>query len=105
MARIKLIRKAIDLEKRDFSGEDGGGIDAPSWWNRRVAVCKRCGLIISDSEPSTRTGEFYHKARPYQTRARRCQNAGKVFMTDDLELEPFMKKAQRRRYKRLGIRA
>lgn len=71
---------------------------------RRRALCKRCGLLMSDAEPSCSTGEFYHIAKPYQTRARSCVNHGKSFTTEDLELVPFMRKSRRRFLARNGIR-
>lgn len=91
---------------RSFAGDrvfPGG-----NYWSggeRRRAVCKRCGLLMRDAEPSCRTGEFYHIAKPYQTRALACRNNGNSFTTEDAEVVPFMRKARRRFLKRQGIRA
>jgi len=70
----------------------------------RRAVCRRCGLIMDDCEPSTQGGEFYHGAAPHQTRARRCRNHRGQFSTDDVEIQPFLRKSRRRFLKRAGIR-
>lgn len=71
----------------------------------RIAVCKSCGLLMTDCEPGSWGGDFYHIAKPHQTRARRCKNDGKAFVMWDAELVPFMPKARRRALKRMGIRA
>jgi hypothetical protein len=60
---------------------------------------------MSDAEPGSQFGEFYHLGTKHQTRALRCLNAGKAFDTRDQELVPFMRKARRRVLKRFGIRA
>jgi hypothetical protein len=59
---------------------------------------------MSDAEPTTEHGEFYHIAKTHQTRAKRCRNADGVFDVDNLEVVPFLRKARRRFLKRNGIR-
>ena len=71
--------------------------------HRRV-VCKRCHLIMVDCEPFIRGGEFYHLAKPHQTRALACHNGGQQFSNEDPEIEPFLRKGRRRFLKRAGIR-
>lgn len=84
------------LAQRKFSTIDGFG--------NRKAVCKKCHLIMSDIEPSG-NAEFWHIASPHQTRALRCPNNKKKFDESSPEVEPFLTKALRRRYKRLNIQA
>lgn len=91
------VKKALPVKGRDFPDE--GPFEA------RRAVCRRCSLIMTDGEPMTRFGEFYHGARPHQTRAARCSNHGKTFGVEDREIEPFMRKKLRRALKRAGVRA
>jgi hypothetical protein len=59
---------------------------------------------MSDAEPMMKFGEFYHIARPGQTRAAACVNDGCQFDLSDKEVEPFLRKARRRTLKRRKIR-
>jgi len=83
-------------EKRDFP-------DSSPWGDRR-AVCKRCHVAMNDIEPMSPNGEFWHPARDKGGKPYSCKNAGHVFTIKDLEIEPFLRKAARRRNKRLGLR-
>jgi hypothetical protein len=85
------------MDDRDFPSLDNFG--------SRKCVCKRCGLVMTDCEPMSGFGEFWHLARPHQTRAKRCANEGKRFHTHNAEVEPFMRKSRRRALKRMGVRA
>jgi hypothetical protein len=69
------------------------------------AVCRRCGLVINDCEPMDSRAEFFHGAKPHQTRALACPNDLKTFYAESPEIEPFMRKSRRRALKRAGIRA
>lgn len=84
------------VAERDFP-------DASHW--HRKGICRRCSLILNDTEPMCRAGLFYHLAEPHQTRAQRCQHNGKSLTTEDRDLVPFMRKGQRRRNKRNGFRS
>lgn len=75
-----------------------------SIYGDRKAVCKRCHCVINDIEPCINTGEFWHPRYDKDGKVHWCKNAGKVFHTTDLELEPFLRKRDRRRQKRLGIK-
>ena len=69
------------------------------WFGHRKAVCRRCKIVIRDGEPSTTWGEFYH---PVTTKGKssRCPNQGKEFGANEYEIEPFLRKRERRRLKR-----
>jgi hypothetical protein len=73
--------------------------------DHRKGVCRRCGLIMHDTEPSCWAGLFYHRAEPHQKRALACANNGKSLITEDRDLVPFLRKSRRRFLKRNGIRA
>jgi hypothetical protein len=79
-----LFEKDERIRDRDFDG--------PDIW-RRKAVCKRCHSILHDCEPCDRRGEFWHIGN-------KCKNSGKRFSTDDIEIEPFVRKRERRAEKR-----
>ena len=70
----------------------------------RKMVCRRCKLVMKDIEPMIWEGEFWHIAKPHQTRAAACVNANNYFGITSPEVEPFMRKARRRALKRHGIR-
>src|SRR6478609_403155 len=89
-------KKETNLDNRDFPRIDQQG--------NRKGVCRRCGLTITDCEPSSRLGEFWHIARVGQTRARACRNADLVFTVLSSEIAPFLRKSRRRYLKRQKIR-
>lgn len=72
--------------RRDFAGD----------WFTRKAVCKRCHIVIRDCEPMSGYGEFYHPMVQRKGSSRVCQNAGKTFNMQSFELEPFLRKRNRR---------
>jgi hypothetical protein len=86
------------MELRDFPDH------SDSIFGDRRAVCKRCHCVMRDCEESTRHGEFYHPGQDKDGNPHWCQNANKSFDTTDTEIEPFLRKRDRRRNKRLGIR-
>ncbi len=65
---------------------------------------------MDDSEPMSKNGEFWHpRLLKDQVTPRTCANVGKAFYLDELgdpekrkEIEPFMRKAVRRKAKRAG---
>lgn len=75
------------------------------------AVCKRCGVVMRDMEPGDPGGEFWHPTKDKNGKLYRCQNAGNLFRfrsryspgRDAKEIVPFMRKKQRRSFKRLGV--
>jgi hypothetical protein len=87
---------------KSIPGRDFPDLDR---YGHRKAVCRRCHLVMSDSEPGFTHGEFYHGAKPHQTRAMACVNNGKTFDQRHAEIEPFLRKSRRRALKRAGIRA
>jgi len=106
---LKEIRRKIKTQKfieskhkickydRDFP------YDNNDIWHRK-AVCKRCHCVLNDCEPSTFHGEFWHPSKDKEGKPHWCKNAGKRFSTQDIELEPFLKKSIRRYNKRNNIR-
>lgn len=72
---------------------------------RDPLVCNRCGKLMSDYEPASPSGEFYHRPRPGIV----CQNDRKTFYLDretqlpelPKEVSPF----ERKRVRRAGKRA
>jgi hypothetical protein len=73
------------------------------WFGHRKAVCRRCKCVLNDCEPATAEGEFWHPDTG--KKAGKCQNRGKRFGTSDPEIEPFLRKRERRRLKRHKQRA
>ena len=75
----------------------------PYW--REPLVCNRCGKLLSDFEPASPRGEFYHKPRPGIT----CQNDRKTFyLAPDTQLPELPKEValfERKRVRRAGKRA
>ena len=69
---------------------------------RSRAVCRSCRLIMSDIEPNGGS-EFWHPINPKHP----CPNGGKTFhLPRDIRyVEPFLRKKDRRRNKRLKVRA
>jgi hypothetical protein len=61
---------------------------------------------MSDIEPHSSRGEFYHTTTDPKGKKHWCPNAGKTFtLPDDTkEIEPFMRKGERRKNARLGLR-
>ena len=87
------------VQGRDFPdfGIDGRG---------RIAVCRRCHLIMNDCEPMDADGEFHHRVRTTpKGKEIFCVNNGRTFGESDREVEPFMRKGRRRALKRAGLRA
>ena len=75
--------------------------------NRRErAVCRRCNMVMDDSEPMAREGEFNHANVHKDGTKSLCRNAGRAFYLarDNAEIEPFARKTVRRAAKRAGIR-
>jgi len=68
----------------------------------RKAVCKTCHTVMDDREPGSRYGEFHHKPLFKDGTKNKCVNAGKLFVEGDKEIEPFMRKQERRLRKRFG---
>jgi hypothetical protein len=62
----------------------------------RKAVCKTCHTVMDDFEPNSRRGEFYHKPNFKDGTKNKCVNAGTTFVEGDKEIEPFMRKKERR---------
>lgn len=79
--------------------------DLDRWGHHRKAVCKLCHWVMTDCEPMTSCGEFWHLAPKDKPKAFRCKNNGQRFGTDEHDIEPFLKKGRRRFLKRAGIRA
>ena len=71
----------------------------------RKAVCKRCHCVMNDIESSTTNGEYWHPSRDKDGKPWRCINAGLKFTQADLEIQPFVRKAVRRRNHRNGTHA
>jgi hypothetical protein len=46
------------------------------------AVCKRCGMVMDDREPTSPTAEFWHKKTHRDGTQSRCANAGETFYFD-----------------------
>jgi hypothetical protein len=89
----------LDMGNRDFPGWMG-----PPDFGARKAVCKRCHCVMDDRETSTRTGEFCHPGTDKEGKMHWCPNANKVLTISDSDIEPFLRKRDRRRYKRLGVK-
>lgn len=73
-------------------------------WGHRKAVCTRCHVVMDDFEPMSPNGEYRHPTLDKDLKPYRCTNAGKDFTQRDSEIEPFIRKGQRRRNKRNGVR-
>jgi len=73
---------------------------------RRRAVCRRCNMVMDDSEPMACEGEFNHPGVHKDGTKSLCRNAGHPFYLgrDAAEVEPFARKTVRRAAKRAGIR-
>ena len=71
-------------------------------WDRK-AVCKRCHCVMNDCEPMDFGGCFYHPDKDKKGKPHKCRNSGRQFNTSDAELEPFLRKGERRLRKRNGI--
>jgi hypothetical protein len=82
------------LERREFQ---------PGEHNLIKAVCKRCHCVMDNFEPGNPRGEFYHPKEDKNGKMHWCKNAGVTFDVRDPEVEPFQRKRDRRRQKRLGI--
>lgn len=86
--------------RKTYADRDFRAVDS---WGTRKAVCRRCHLPMTDTEPFAPNGLFYHVAKPHQTRAKKCPNEGRHFGTEDAEIEPFMRKRLRRSLRRAGV--
>lgn len=82
------------LEDRDF--------DVPGTYSDRKSVCVKCHYAINDSESMSRNGEFYHPTHDKHNKPIKCKHTGKWFTTSSPEIEPFVRKRERRLAKRLG---
>lgn len=81
---------------RDFPSMDDLG--------NRKAVCTRCHVPMQDIEPASAHGEFWHPTKNKEGKPHPCKNEGKRFSTLSPEIEPFLRKAARRRNHRNGVR-
>lgn len=70
-------------------------------YGHRKGVCRRCHVVMFDVEPESSYGQFYHPRLDKKGKPHWCPNAGKCLNTQDKELEPFLRKAERRRNKRI----
>jgi hypothetical protein len=70
----------------------------------RKAVCKRCHCVMNDFEPGELGGCFYHPTLDKEDKLHWCKNAGKTLDTSSSEIEPFLRKRDRRRHKRIGLK-
>jgi hypothetical protein len=66
---------------------------------RRV-VCKRCHSVLDDCEPHGANAQYFHKTTFGDGTPNACPNAGDEFSDGDKEVEPFMRKRDRRAVKR-----
>jgi hypothetical protein len=66
----------------------------------RKAVCVLCHTVMDDFESGSSRGEFYHKPLFKDGTVNKCLNAGKTYVEGDKEIEPFMRKGERRLVKR-----
>lgn len=89
----RLTREQLIARDEEFPAIDG--------WGNRKAVCKRCHCVMRDCEPMG-LGEFWHPNLDKNEKPHKCKNAGRQFNTSSLELEPFLRKRERRVLKRLG---
>ena len=85
---------------RDWPLADSSG----SIWNGCRAVCKRCHYAMTDIEPMSGNGEFWHPSKDRDGKTINCSNAGGMFHRNDAEVEPFLRKRDRRRNKRNNVR-
>ncbi len=100
-----------DPDKKPKGGTSIRSIpDTPNGLDRKM-VCRKCHLVMRDSESALLEGRFHHhtgldlktnKERPH---VRACPNVGKTFSSSDLQVEPFLRKGRRRALKRMGVRA
>jgi hypothetical protein len=78
--------------------------DFPLWpyfsTHRRKAMCRTCHVAMVDLEPATRPGAFVHPRIDRHGNSYLCPHVGKSFSVFSTEIEPFMRKAARRRSKR-----
>lgn len=84
------------MQERDFQDQIPYG--------GRKGVCKRCHCVMVDREESCWGGEFNHPLHDKEGKPHWCRNAGLVLEISNPELEPFLRKRDRRRNKRTGIR-
>ena len=70
------------------------------------AVCKRCHVVMEDAESFVPSGEFFHPVTHRDGTRSKCKNAGRSLLMDKdtSEIEPFMRKSERRRNRRHGLR-
>lgn len=71
---------------------------------RERAVCKRCHTVMQDSEPYSVSGLYHHPEVDRHGKPYRCINAGLSFTQRDTEVEPFLRKRERARNRRNGVR-
>ena len=103
-AKHKLKRAKPRVQPEVKQAESNRDFPETDYYGRyRKAVCKRCKCVISDCEPSSSYGEFYHPSTDKDGKPHWCPNAGRMFGTQDMELVPFMPKSRRRYLKRAGI--
>jgi len=90
--------KAEIMDARDFQDH------SPGPFGDRRGVCKRCHCVMRDHEEMWKHGEFIHPSFDKEGKPHWCRNSGKTLDISSSELEPFLRKRDRRRNKRLGIR-
>jgi hypothetical protein len=93
--RINMTREQAIARDEDFPRTNN--------WGDRKAVCKRCHCVMNDCEPMSGFGEFWHPSLDKANKPHKCRNAGQRFYSTDTELEPFLRKRERRLRKRNGI--
>lgn len=74
--------------------------------SRRRLVCRTCRVVMDDLEPMDRRGMFMHPSQYSDGMSSSCQNVGKVYYAEEKnrEVEPFVRKRERRGIKRVGKR-
>jgi hypothetical protein len=98
--RIRAIPKPKVIVGRDWPNTDSRN----DTWSGCRAVCKRCHYAMRDIEPMSRYGEYWHPSIDKDGKSINCVNAGITFDQLNAEVEPFLRKRDRRRNKRNNIR-
>ena len=93
MSKQTMAREKLIARDEEFPATDN--------WGNRKAVCKRCHCVMNDAEPMDLGGEFYHPSLDKDNKPHWCKNAGHRLDTSSTEIEPFLRKRERRVLKRL----
>jgi hypothetical protein len=95
---------SLKIGKMRRMGDPWSGDDRKRPW-RDPLVCVRCGKLMSDFEPMSPCGEFFHGVRPGVV----CANDRKTFYLDrETQLPELPKEVsafERKRVRRAGKRA